>query len=61
MEKEKKVIKIGLRSFILIIVLSIIAIIIAFNLYARSLGKPNIISSIENKINGTQDDIEARK
>ena len=45
---EKKVIKISFGIFLTILVLLIIVGFVVINLYANSIGKPNLISSIKN-------------
>lgn len=43
----KKVIKISLKSFIAIAAATVVVLFVGINIYANSLGKPNIISSIK--------------
>ena len=45
--KEKKIIKIGLRSILVSAAAVVIVLTLGINFYAKSQGKPNLISSIE--------------
>lgn len=46
-DNQRKTIKISLKSFIIIVISIVVVLFLGWNLYAKSIGKPNIISKIQ--------------
>ena len=46
-DNQRKTIKISLKSFIIIVISIVVVLFLGWNLYAKAIGKPNIISKIQ--------------
>lgn len=57
--KEKKVIKISFNKFLAIAASFVLVLFVGTNLYAHSLGKPNIFTAIKNLFNVDKEDYNA--